>query len=156
MSLQHSSLLNQPLRAGDDGLETTVGTGDTPPPLARSRSARQRLSDRFIQVFPPMTTEQELSLSPWEKYRDFNRFPFKFVLQFALLALVTAQVAFWSGTVLPYFNQSSASLAANFYGFQDASGAYHSPQTDQPGSRGISNQVFLPQYLVATVLQLCN
>lgn len=71
----------------------------------RVRHVQHRLSNRLIEVYPPMTQEQALTLSPWQKYKDFNRFPFKFVLQMVLLALVTAQTGFYASSVLPYFNQ---------------------------------------------------
>eukprot|EP01047_Picozoa_sp_COSAG01_P045217 COSAG01_NODE_4149_length_5293_cov_71.856180_2_plen_249_part_00 len=74
----------------------------------RVRRVQHTLSNRLIEVFPAMTQEQALTLSPWQKYKDFNRFPFKFVLQMVLLVLVTAQTSFYASTVLPYFNQVCA------------------------------------------------
>eukprot|EP01048_Picozoa_sp_COSAG05_P004081 COSAG05_NODE_207_length_14113_cov_13.452119_7_plen_708_part_00 len=103
----------------------------------------RRVSNRFIEVFPPMTHEQTMRLSPWEKYRDFNRFPFKFVLQMLLLLLVSAQTWFYASAVLPYFYHSSAAFETNFYGFTDAAGNYRSAITAQPGSRGLSDMVLI-------------
>jgi hypothetical protein len=112
---------------------------------SRARGLHRQLSDRMLEVFPPMSQRQSATLSPWEKYRQFNRFPFKFVLQIMLLVLVTIQTWFYSSSVLPYFNQSTAAFAANFYGFSanGAKGAWHSADTALLGSRGRSDTVLI-------------
>ena len=74
------------------------------------------VSSSFRRALPPMTAEQTLALSPWQKWKDFNRVPMKFLLQMVLVGLVSVQTYFYASTVLPYFNQSSGSFAANFYG----------------------------------------
>ena len=46
-----------------------------------------------------MTPEEHLTLSPWEKCWRYRRFPFKFVVQMALLALCTAQTLYYTEQV---------------------------------------------------------
>ena len=81
------------------------------------------VSSSFRRALPPMSAEQTLGLSPWQKWKEFNRIPLKFILQLVLVGLVSAQTYFYASTVLPYFNQSSGSFASNFYGYTDARGA---------------------------------
>ncbi len=46
-----------------------------------------------------MTPEEHLTLSPWEKCWRYRRFPFKFVVQMALLAACTAQTLYYTEQV---------------------------------------------------------
>ena len=50
-------------------------------------------------VKPRMTPEEHLTLSPWEKCWRYRRFPFKFVVQMALLAACTAQTLYYTEQV---------------------------------------------------------
>lgn len=50
------------------------------PKLPKNRNTRMTETDRIL-------------LQPWEKYRKFSKFPFKFALHSLLVMLVTAQVA---------------------------------------------------------------
>lgn len=90
------------------------------------RATSVPVSASFRRALPPMSAEQTLVLSPWQKWKDFNRIPMKFLLQLVLVGLVSMQTYFYASTVLPYFNQSSGSFAANFYGYIDAKGSEHS------------------------------
>ena len=87
------------------------------------RAVSVPVSAGLRRALPPMSAEQTLALSPWQKWREFNRVPVKFILQ---VVLVSAQTYFYASAVLPYFNQSSGSFASNFYGYVDASGTAHS------------------------------
>ena len=92
----------------------------------RLQRALSQPSASLAEILPPMSAEDTLALSPWQKWRRFNRVPMKALLQLLLVALVSAQTYFYSSTVLPYFNQSTGSFASNFYGYTDASGIAHS------------------------------
>eukprot|EP01043_Picozoa_sp_COSAG02_P000029 COSAG02_NODE_1_length_108762_cov_456.708287_29_plen_669_part_00 len=94
----------------------------------RAAAGLQRIpvSSSFRRALPPMSAEETLVLSPWQKWKDFNRVPVKFILQIVLVGLVSAQTYFYASTVLPYFNQSSGSFASNFYGYTDALGVEQS------------------------------
>mmetsp|Transcript_18872 Transcript_18872/g.34969 ORF Transcript_18872/g.34969 Transcript_18872/m.34969 type:complete len:693 (+) Transcript_18872:169-2247(+) len=59
------------------------GEGETPGHSAKLPKMRRGL----------MTETDRILLKPWEKYRKFSKFPFKFALHSLLVALVTVQVA---------------------------------------------------------------
>ena len=46
-----------------------------------------------------MSAEQTLVLSPWQKWKDFNRVPMKFLLQMVLVGLVSVQTYFYASPV---------------------------------------------------------
>eukprot|EP01050_Picozoa_sp_SAG11_P026110 SAG11_NODE_6135_length_1381_cov_1.776911_1_plen_152_part_01 len=66
-----------------------------------------------------MAPDETLRLSPWQKWREYKRFPWKFLLQLVLLLLVTVQATFHANTTLPYFNRSAARIADAFFGYID-------------------------------------
>ena len=60
-----------------------------PDAIAARRTASggklQTLSMKFS--LPPLSAEEQLTLSPWEKWQRYRRFPWKFLLQLVLLVL---------------------------------------------------------------------
>ena len=88
-------------------------------------------------VKPRMTPEEHLTLSPWEKCWRYRRFPFKFVVQMALLALCTAQTLYYTQQVIPYFLDSDTALRRHFFGYVDYSNKKVEARWSPPGNAGV-------------------
>ena len=97
-----------------------------PDAIAARRTASggklQTLSMKFS--LPPLSAEEQLTLSPWEKWQRYRRFPWKFLLQLVLLVLVTAQAMFYTDEVVPYFLDSDEALRSRFFGYTNSRGEW--------------------------------
>lgn len=108
------------------------------PRVPRNGSVPSLLSKSLSvsSIIPPMTPEEHLTLSPWEKCTRFRRFPVKFVVQMALVATCSLQTLYYTDSVIPYFLDADRMLHAAFYGFDSQDGGRVDAVWSPPGNSG--------------------
>ncbi len=87
-------------------------------------------------IMPPMTPEEHLTLSPWEKCARFRRFPVKFVVQMLLVATCTLQALCYTNNVIPYFLDTDRTMRASFFGFDGHDSGRIDAVWSPPGNSG--------------------
>lgn len=88
------------------------------PRAPRSRVQTTAKSLSVSSIMPPMTPEEHLTLSPWEKCTRFRRFPVKFVVQMGLVITCSMQTLYYADEVIPYFLDTDRTMHETFFGFQ--------------------------------------
>ena len=105
-------------------------------PLSRNLPGLVSKSLSVASIIPPMTPEEHLTLSPWEKCTRFKRFPVKFVVQMALVATCTLQTLYYTNDVIPYFSDTDRMMHAAFFGFDGHRGRRIDADWSPPGNSG--------------------
>eukprot|EP01051_Picozoa_sp_SAG22_P014414 SAG22_NODE_1747_length_3665_cov_2.556085_2_plen_368_part_00 len=118
---------NQQWRQSESGTRIgfrSANTEDFPQPWGQSTLFPATPTARQAATYlnPPMSAEDHLTLSPWEKFMKYKRLPNKLVLQMALVVLVTIQTVFYATHVIPYFLETEQAFRSQFFTYQNKAG----------------------------------
>lgn len=112
------------------------GGGDEHPSVASkpsTSSSRLKSLSQAIMSPTPMTAEEALTMSPWEKFREHRRVPWKFISHVIILGLCWYQVELYTLEVVPYFLDSRDALAEAFFGFDLPDGRVEAERSASSG-----------------------